>query len=146
MIDPTTGWLEIEEAPGTDCADAAASLAEQQWSTRCPWPNETVMDRGEEFLAEFKAMLQDDCDFSLNHSAKRNPQSNATLEWVHQTTGNVLHAFEVHNDAATDEGDPWSGILSTTAFAVRATAHSVSRATPMQMVFGLDAMCSTCAI
>ena len=43
-IDPATGWLEIAEAPGAERADVAASLAEQQWSTRCPWPDKTAMD------------------------------------------------------------------------------------------------------
>ena len=91
-------------------------------------------------MAEFKATLQDDCGFSVNHSAKRNPQSNATLEQAHQMTGNMLRAFEVHNNAVADEGDPWSGILSVIAFAAWATVHSASRATPMQMVLGHDAM------
>eukprot|EP00957_Ditylum_brightwellii_P125050 9531978-Ditylum_brightwellii.AAC.1 len=39
-----------------------------------------------------------------------------------------------------DKEDPWSGILGAVMFAVRATKHSTSRATPAQSVFGRDAM------
>ena len=140
MIDPATGWFEIAEAPGTERADVAANLVEQQWSTRCPWPDKIVVDRGTEFMAEFNAMLTDECAFSATFSTERNPQSNATLERAHQTIGNMLRTFAVQNNDAIDEEDPWSGVLSAAAFAVRAAVHSTSRATPMQMVFGRDAM------
>jgi hypothetical protein len=39
-----------------------------------------------------------------------------------------------------DEKDPWSGILAATMFAVRATYHTMLQATPMQLVFGRDAI------
>jgi hypothetical protein len=37
-----------------------------------------------------------------------------------------------------DEEDPWKGILSATAFAVRSTFHTTLRNTPGQLVFGRD--------
>ena len=36
--------------------------------------------------------------------------------------------------------DPWSGILAATMFAVRATYHTTLQASPMQLVFGRDAI------
>ena len=39
-----------------------------------------------------------------------------------------------------DETDPWSGILAATMFAMRATYHTTLQASPMQLVFGRDAM------
>jgi hypothetical protein len=39
-----------------------------------------------------------------------------------------------------DQKDPWSGILAATMFAVRATLHTTLQATPMQLVFGRDAI------
>jgi hypothetical protein len=39
-----------------------------------------------------------------------------------------------------DQKDPWSGILAATMFAVRATFHTTLQATPMQLVFGRDAI------
>ena len=36
--------------------------------------------------------------------------------------------------------DPWAGILAATMFAVRATYHTTLQASPMQLVFGRDAI------
>jgi hypothetical protein len=36
--------------------------------------------------------------------------------------------------------DSWNGILSATMFALRATYHTTLDATPMQLVFGRDAI------
>ena len=44
------------------------------------------------------------------------------------------------NEADIDEDDPWSGILSAVMFATRATVHTTTLATPMQLVFGRDAI------
>ena len=48
--------------------------------------------------------------------------------------------FEVQDIDDLNEEDPWSGILTSVAFAVRATIHTTTRATPIQLVFGRDAM------
>ena len=37
-----------------------------------------------------------------------------------------------------DEDDPWKGILSATAFAVRSTYHTTLQKSPGQLVFGRD--------
>jgi hypothetical protein len=39
-----------------------------------------------------------------------------------------------------DSNDPWAGILAATMFAVRATYHTTLQASPMQLVFGQDAI------
>jgi hypothetical protein len=39
-----------------------------------------------------------------------------------------------------DSHDPWTGILAATMFAVRATYHTTLQASPMQLVFGRDAI------
>ena len=36
--------------------------------------------------------------------------------------------------------DPWSGILSDVIFAMQSTVHATMQATPMQAVFGRDAI------
>ena len=67
----------------------------------------------------------------------RNPQSNAIIEQIHQTLGNIIRTFDVSNIV---NNDPWSGILAATMFAVRATYHSTLHAYLMQIVFGRDAI------
>ena len=116
-----------------------ANIVEQVWLNRCPWPEKVVLDRGGEFMAEFTRMIQDDCGLKKKPITKRNPQANATVERVHQTVGNMIGTFQLQK-SQVDEEKPWNGILTAAAFAVRATLHTTTRATPMQLVFGRDAM------
>ena len=137
MIDPATGWFEIRQVPGTKRADVVANIIEQAWLTRYPWPQTVTFDRGTEFMAEFSEMLVTDYGIKKKPITKRNPQANAIVERVHQTIGNMIRTFQVQY---LDEDDPWAGILSAVAFAVRATVHTTTQATPMQLVFGRDAI------
>ena len=137
MIDPATGWFEIRELPGTKRADVLANIVEQAWLTRYPWPQEVIFDRGTEFMAEFSNMLVNEYGIKKKPITTRNPQANAIVERVHQTIGNMIRTFQVQD---MDEDSPWGGILSAVAFAVRATVHTTTQATPMQLVFGRDAM------
>ena len=67
----------------------------------------------------------------------RNPQSNAIIKRIHQTIGNIIRTFDVSNIV---NNNPWSGILSATMFAVSATYHTTIQVSPMQLVFGWDAI------
>ena len=139
MIDPATGWFEIYEIT-TKRADNIANILEQVWLTRYPWPEKILYDRGSEFKAEFEQMIQEDYMVVPKPITKRNPQSNSIVERVHQTIGNMVRTFSVQNNEDIDEEDPWTGILAAVAFAVRATVHTTTQASPMQLVFGRDAM------
>jgi hypothetical protein len=60
------------------------------------------------------------------------------VERVHQGISNIIRTFELESNYL-DEEDPWKGILSATAFAVKSTFHtSTLRNTPGQFVFGRD--------
>ena len=67
----------------------------------------------------------------------RNLQANAMVERIHQVIANMIRTFELESNYL-DEEDPWKGILSATAFAVRLTYHTTLRKTPGQLVFGRD--------
>ena len=73
----------------------------------------------------------------------RNPQANAIVERVHQTIGNMIRNFELYDNDGIDDDDPWSGILATVMAAVRSTYLTITQATPMQLVFGRDAIINT---
>ena len=45
MIDPATGWIEIDSVPEAR-ADLVANQIELAWVTRYPLPNEITVDRG----------------------------------------------------------------------------------------------------
>eukprot|EP00957_Ditylum_brightwellii_P173215 13186379-Ditylum_brightwellii.AAC.1 len=51
----------------------------------------------------------------------------------------MIKSFEVHS-TNIDEKDPWTGILSAVRFVTRATVHTTMQTTPMQLVFGRDAI------
>ena len=128
MIDPATGWFEIEEIK-TKTADVVANEVELTWLTRYPWPEKVIMDRGKEFLAEFADMIEKDYGIKLKRITARNPQANAIIERAHQTIGNVLRTFQVQN-TILDKDDPWSGILAATVFEMGAIVHTTPQDTP----------------
>ena len=138
MIDPATGWFEVHEIKEKE-AGAIANIVEQEWLMRYPWPQELVFDRGTEFMGEFARMIEEDYGITRRGTTTRNPQANSILERIHQTLGNIIRTFELHKSDLTAE-DSWSGILSAAMFALRATYHTTTQATPMQLVFGRDAI------
>ena len=137
MIDPVTGWFEIAEANGTKQADEVANIVELHWLNRYPWPQQIVCDRGTEFKAEFAEMIEKEYGFKKKMITSRNPQSNAIVERAHQTIGNMLKVMELQHQ---DLSDGFRGIIGAVAFALRATVSTTTRATPMQLVFGRDAI------
>ena len=140
MIDTATSWFEIKDVPGTKQADIVANGVEQAWLKRYPWPKKVILDRGTEFMTEFSQMIQDDYGIKKKPITKRNPQANAIVGRVHQIIGNMSRTFEVQEDPDLDGSDPWSRILIAVKFAVRSTVYTTAKATPMQLVFGRDAM------
>ena len=138
MIDPATGWIEIRSVPEAR-ADLVANQVELAWLTRYPLPNKITIDRGKEFLAEFKIMMENDYGISCSPISVRNPQANAIVERVHQTIGNIIRTFKIQEIDLDDE-KPWEGILSSTMFAIRSTVHTTTQHTPSQLVFGRDAI------
>jgi hypothetical protein len=136
MIDPATGWFEMEQIDNKTAAEVA-NICEMTWFTRYPLPQRITLDRGTEFMAEFAQMVKNDYGLKLKPITTRNPQANAIIERVHQTIGNIIRTFNVQT---MDSNDPWTGILAATMFAVRATYHTTLQASPMQLVFGRDAI------
>jgi transposase InsO family protein len=73
----------------------------------------------------------------------RNPQANAIVERIHQTIRNMISTFDLYDNNGTNDDDPWSGILAVVMAAVRSTYSTTTQATPMQLVFGRDAIINT---
>jgi hypothetical protein len=136
MIDPATGWFEMEQISNKTAAEVA-DIYETTWFTRHPLPQRITLDRGTEFMAEFAKIVKNDCGLKLEPVTTRNPQANAIIERVHQTIGNIIRTFKVQS---MDSDDPWTGTLAAAMFAVRATCHATLQASPMQLAFGRDAI------
>jgi hypothetical protein len=138
MIDPATGWFEIAKVSGKR-ADDLANVIEMTWFSRYPWPTQIVHDRGPEFDAEVKALFEHEYGVTRKPITTRNPQANAIVERAHQTIHNMIRSKLIKDSRDLPDGK-WDGILSAVAFAMRATMHTTTRATPTQLVFGRDHM------
>ena len=90
-------------------------------------------------MAEFSEMVVRDYGVKKKIITTRNPQANAIVERVHQTIGNVLRTMELY-DQELDQKEPFKGVISVTCFAIRSTVHTTTQHTPMQLVFGRDAI------
>eukprot|EP00957_Ditylum_brightwellii_P039912 3021769-Ditylum_brightwellii.AAC.1 len=98
-----------------------------------------MLNRGTEFIANFMEMIQRDYGVTERPITAQNLQSYGIVGRIHQTIGNMLLTFCVHSTKLEEE-DPWSGILGALMFAMGATRHSASRATPAQLVRRCDTM------
>jgi hypothetical protein len=142
MIDPATGWFEIVQVYSKK-ADNIANVFEREWLMRYPWPEEVVMDRGSEFMAEVISLLRNEYGLKRKPITARNPQANAMIERAHKTVLNMLRTQNVKNMwdlRERDPVDPWAGFIAATRFAMRATYHTTLQATPMQLVTRRDAI------
>ena len=129
MIDPASGWFEIHQYDDKKSI-TIANIVEQEWFSRYPWPTHVIFDRGSEFIGnEFQQMLINDYGIKRKPITVRNPPANAIEERVHQVIANMIRTFELETNYL-DQDDPWKGILSATAFAVRSTYYTTLKKTP----------------
>ena len=82
-------------------------------------------------------MIKNDYGIKGKPITIRNLQANAIVERIHQIIGNIIRTFELEENYL-EENNPWKGILSATAFAVRSTYHTTLKKSPGQLVFGRD--------
>jgi hypothetical protein len=85
-----------------------------------------VVDSSEFIGNEFQRSIKEECNIEAEPSSKRNRQSDAILERIHQTIGNVLCTFEVENQP-NDGSDPWSGILSAAGWVHYASCRTLEQ-------------------
>ena len=84
-------------------------------------------------------MLKKDYGIEPKPRTTRNPQENTIVEKIHHVIANMTRTFELENKYL-DKSDPWKGILSAVAFAVRSTISTTTQSSPAQLVFGRDMM------
>ena len=89
-------------------------------------------------MAEFTEMIDRDYDITKKPITVRNPEANTIVEQVHQTMGNMIRMFDIPNMENPEEQVP--GMLAAIASGICSTIHTTTRATPMQLVFGRDAI------
>jgi hypothetical protein len=139
MIDPVTGWFEMMSYDDAT-PETIMNILELAWLNRYPRPAIVIADRGGEFTGQFfRESLREEYGIELRLITTANPQSNAVVERIHQVIGNMLRSFDVENCyLLPPPHDPFAGLISAIAFAIRSTWSTSSHATPGQLVFGRD--------
>ena len=135
MCDPATGWFEIVEVKDKK-AITAAHVFDQVWLCRYPRPKFAIFDNESEFTGQEFQELLSSYGITPKPTTVKNPQANL-VERVHQTLGNMLRTYELEKYHFNPD-DPWTEILSSCAWAIRSTVHTVLNATPAQLVYGRD--------
>lgn len=155
MIDPATGWFEIVELPTKEVekydkerdtmvkseiidksSETISRLFNKCWLSRYPRPRYVTCDNG----GEFKLHLAELCKtytIGRKPTSSRNPQANAILERVHGVVNSMLRTSGLNDlDEVTDaQIDDW---ITNTAWAIRATHHTVLKSSPGAAIFGRD--------
>ena len=122
----------MAQIPNKTAAEIA-DITKKTWLTCYPLPQWIVFDCGTEFMAELSKMCQNEYGLKRKPITTRNPQSNAIIERIHKTIGNIICTFDVSNIV---NNNPWYGILAATIFVVCENYHTTLKASPMQLVFG----------
>jgi Integrase core domain. len=95
-----------------------------------------VYNNGSEFKKDFQLLIED-FDIKPKCTTVENPQANTPVERVHQVIHNMI-CTKVLSNHVFDYIDPWGEILSSIAWEIRASYHSMLGVTPAQLVFGCD--------
>jgi hypothetical protein len=138
MLDPATGWFEIAQYADDKHSISIASIVEQQWLARYPLPTQIIFDRGSEFTGhEFIEMVTK--DYGIKKKLILAVEIHKQMQYKNVST-KLSVIYEIENNYL-DKMDPWSWILSATAFAmICSTYHITLKALPGQLVFGRDMM------
>ena len=78
MSDLATGWIEILIILSAQ-TDRVANPIDLDWLTCYPLPSKVIVDRRNEFLAEFREMIMNDYGIPVKPITSRSTQAKATL-------------------------------------------------------------------
>ena len=114
------------------------------WRSRYPRPLRCIHDNGSEFISQ---EFQDTLTFygvqSVSTTVK-NPQANAIVERMHQTTGTILRSMVTetqmsnHNLLLSDADDFIDTAVASAQHAINASIHMTTRETPGALTYNRD--------
>ena len=150
IVDPAMGWFEIIEVLYYNIEDVInnkdnyidkssariSQLFNQAWLSRYPQPSKVVFDNGSAFKIHFMRLLKD-FDIKPRPTTVENPQGNSPVERIHQVIHDMIKTKEL-DKLIFDYIDPLGKVLSSVAWAIRASYHSTLQAMLAQIVFGRD--------
>ena len=116
----------------------------EMWLSRYPRPLRCIHDNGSEFISQ---ELQDTLTFYGVQSVStrvKNPQANAIVERMHQTTGTILRSMVTETQMSnrnlllSDTDDFIDTALASTQHAINASIHMTTRETPGALTYNRD--------
>ena len=78
MIDPSTGWFEMAQI-SNERAAYIGDINKKTWFTFYPLPQRIVFDCGNEIMAEFAKICQNEYGLIIKPITNRNHQSNSII-------------------------------------------------------------------
>ncbi|KAJ8550243.1 hypothetical protein ON010_g10826 [Phytophthora cinnamomi] len=123
-------WLEVMMQRGRTAATTALSF-ERAWLCRYSRPKLVIHDKGPEFTGDEFQLLLRTMAIKAKPITTKNPQANAICERVHLEILNIIRA-------RPGLSDQLEVVLDYAAYSIRASYHSVLRASPAQLLFGED--------
>ena len=136
-IDSVIGLPEVIPVENATSITVAKSF-EDHWLSRYPFPIRCIHDNGNEFLGyQFGQMLRKNNIHSVPTTVK-NPQSNATVERLHQSISTMI-AISIQKNPPRSYEEA-NGLIQrkcmAAQFAIRATVHTSLKYTPGELAFG----------
>jgi transposase InsO family protein len=139
IVDTVTNYPEITRIRNKTTREIITQF-ENAWLARYPRPRYVIYDQGSEFKSyEFQQFLAR-LGIDSRRSTVKNPQSNAIVERMHQTMGNILRTL-LHINPPENEDDlnqVVDSALQTVAYTIRATVHSSMGIAPGAIAFNRD--------
>ena len=152
MIDPASSWFKAVELPVMETSTTIESktgtktheitkenyfdktstmishLVNKTWFSRYPCCPKVIYDNGSEFKLHFEALC-DSYGIKRKLTSVKNPQANATLEWVHQVIMTMLHTAKI-DMAKTVIPSDIDTFLTNASWDICSTYHTVLKASP----------------
>jgi hypothetical protein len=110
------------------------------WLSRYPRPEYIGFDYGGEYKNVFEELVNN-YGTKKKKSTPFNPQSNGIIERVQLMLNDALRIADV-DGIELDKKDPWGPFLSSSAYAIVSTFHTILKATPGKLVFGRNMVLS----
>jgi hypothetical protein len=135
MIDPSIGWFAVKDVKDKSAKESMSTF-DDIWLFRYPRPEYIGFDNGRDFKNVFEELVNN-YGIKKKNSTPFNPQYNGIIERVHLTLNDALRTAE-EDGRELDEKDPWGPFLSSAAYEICSTFHTILKATTNQLVFGRD--------
>ena len=137
MIDEGSGWPEIAPIQNK-YAEEIAKLVDDHWFNRYPIPLYYLHDNGGEFIGEGFEDIFQSYGFQSQPTTVTNPQSNGAHERMNLVFCEMLRSRKLFVPKHSTAMREINRMLQSAAWAIRTSAHMITKYYPGQLVFQKD--------